>query len=134
MSKSVIVLLSAFALLIVGMLSYFHYQWATYPETAFEKYTHISHYKVKSRLHKEYEIFIEAQIDPEDANNLLKLHQFRYGYNSINLRGQAIEDHLAQSENSWYYLEKNGHGQYGYLCICLSNDKRSVQVLENFGD
>ena len=134
MEKKAIILLGMFTLLIVGMLCYFHYVWSSYPETAFEKYTHINHYQVRFKLHKEYEIFIETRINSKDADNLLRLHQFSYGYNSIDLRGQVLEDHLAQSGNSWYYLEKDGHGQYGYMCICLSNDKKHVQLLEVFGD
>jgi hypothetical protein len=133
--KNKIKLTLGFALIIVvGIIGYLAILNITYVNRTIKKYTLINEYTLIEKVHDNHQWYAKLSISRVDGERLSKLHNFKYGYTAKVIAGKSQNDYIKDCANCWYYLDDKNHGVYGYVLYCLSEDKKQLEIYEEFGD
>ncbi len=97
-------------------------------------YVHTSSYMIEHKINKDGQWYFKAVISAEDGNKLLQLHDFVTGFSSLNLKGKIPCLYITRKSNYFYYLDDSAVGRYRYVLLCLTADKKQVEIYDSVGD
>ncbi|HEY8783998.1 MAG TPA: hypothetical protein VIM16_20380 [Mucilaginibacter sp.] len=134
MKRKIKITLGVASIIVIGVIGYLEYLNVTYVDRTIKTYTQINKYTVIQKVHDNHQWYSKIIISKGDGEKLLKLYHFKYGYNVKVIAGKSQNDYVNDCADCWYYLDDKGHGVYGYVLYCLSEDKKQLEIYEEFGD
>lgn len=134
MKNTIKITLGVASIIVIGVIGYIEFLNFTYVDRTIKKNTQIKSYVFIQKVHDNHQWYAKITISKDDGENLFKLYHFSYGYNTKVIAGKSQNDYIKDCPNCWYYLDDKGHGVYGYVLYCLSEDKKQLEVYQEFGD
>ncbi|WP_179416109.1 hypothetical protein HDF19_08505 [Mucilaginibacter sp. E4BP6] len=134
MKRNTKITLGIASAIVVGVLGYLEFLNITYVNRTIKAYTLINDYALTQKAHDSHQWYAQMSISESDGERLLHLHHFKQGYNTKVIAGKSQNDYIKDCPNCWYYLDDKGHGIYGYVLYCLSENKKQLEIYEEFGD
>ena len=134
MKRKIKITLGVASIIVIGIIGYLEYLYETYVDRTIKAYTQINNYTVVQKVHDDHQWYSKIIISKEDGEKLLNLYHFKYDYNVQAIRGNFPNDYINDCADCWYYLDDKGHGVYGYVLYCLSENKKQLEIYEQFGD
>lgn len=134
MKRNIKITLGIASILIIGLIGYVEFLTLTYVDRTIKNYTQIRSYTILQKVHDNHQWYAKITISEEAGESLFRLHHFSYSYNAKVIAGKPQNDYIKDCSNCWYYFDDKGHGVYGYVLYCLSEDKKQLQVYEEFGN
>jgi len=112
---------------------YTDHAFRNYPDNSVRRITGVRHFTVLQKTHTDSDWHETIEINPQDADKVLREYPFKPGYANAVVEGRYVPDYLHDCLTCSYYFKKE-HGPYEYLLLVLSEDKKDLFVYEEFGD
>ena len=113
---------------------YYEYLYVTYVDREVSNRLKTENYKIVLQKHTNHDWYAKVIINQKEGKRFFNLYKFRLGYKSIDLRNKPNPDAISEDNSSWYYMDPEGVGVYGYTLYHLNHDTNQLEIYQVFGN